>query len=196
MRRSGYPVTVETEVEIRTGGADLCEHFFEPLCELYDEIFSEPPMHWTAGQSSEHRETLQRLMKDAGFKLVIAAIGTDLIGFAYGRTLAPDTKWWDNFLTPVPLETTSERPDRTFAVIDFGVTLPRRGQGLGRRILEALLADRREERATLAVEPEAIESQEFYRHMGWEHVGRLRGAPGDTAPLFDIYVFDLSRAKP
>jgi ribosomal protein S18 acetylase RimI-like enzyme len=187
---------VTTDVEITTGGASLCEQLFEPLCELYDEIFSEPPMHWAAGQSAEHRETLRRLMKDAGFRLVVATVSTELVGFAYGRTLAPDTKWWDNFLTPVPLDTTSERPGRTFAVIDFGITRTRRGQGLGRQILNKLLADRREERATLAVEPEVIESQKFYRRMGWNHVGRLRGAPGDTAPLFDIYVFDLSRENP
>ena len=105
--------------------------------------------------------------------------------------MATDTKWWDNFLSPVAAEVVTERPDRTFAVIDFGVQQAFRGQGLGRRLLDALLADRREERATLAVEPEAENSQGFYRHLGWRLVGRLKGGEGDTAPFFDIYVLAL-----
>jgi ribosomal protein S18 acetylase RimI-like enzyme len=193
---SGYPVAMKTEVEIGIGGAALCEQLFEPLCALYEEIFSEPPMHWTPGQPDEHRETLRRLMQDAGFKLVTATDESGLIGFAYGRTLQPDTKWWENFLIPVPLDITSERLNRTFAVIDFGVRRSRRRQGIGRKILDALLGGRHEERATLAVEPEAIESQNFYRHLGWKYVGRLRGAPGDTAPLFDIYAIDLVGSNP
>lgn len=62
----------------------------------------------------------------------------------------------------------------------------------GSQLLEALLADRSEERATLAVEPEVCNSQGFYRHLGWQLVGRLRGAESDTAPFFDIYVLPLS----
>ncbi len=117
-------------------------------------------------------------------------------GSAYGRPLAEDTKWWDNFLEPVPVEVTSERSGRTFAVIDFGVAGSYRGRGLGRRLLDALLAGRSEERATLAVEPEADASQGIYQHLGWQVVGRLEGAPGDTAPYFDIYVLPLDQASP
>lgn len=178
---------------LRSGAAELCRNLFDPICDLYDEVFSEPPMHWSTGQSEEHRETLRRLADSPGFGLTVAFDGDDLIGFAYGRTLATDSKWWDNFLEPVPPEMTTERDGRTFAVIDFGVRRDHRGLGLGRQLLDMLLADRPEERATLAVEPEADNSQGFYRHLHWRLVGHLRGADGDTAPYFDIYVLPTAR---
>lgn len=176
---------------MRRGSERLGREVFGPVCNLYDEVFSEPPMTWSPGQSEEHRETLHRLVDSPGFGITVASDGDDLIGFAYGRTLATDTKWWDNFLEPVPPEMTTEYEGRTFAVIDFGVRRDHRGQGLGRQLLDTLLADRPEERATLAVEPEADNSQGFYRHLGWHFVGRLRGAEGDTAPYFDIYTLPL-----
>lgn len=189
-------IPVVPEVSIQRGDAHLGSSLFEPVCALYDQVFSEPPMHWSPDQSDEHRETLLRLMADPGFGITVATVGDELIGFAYGRPLAENTKWWDNFLEPVPVEVTTERAGRTFAVIDFGVSAEHRGQGLGRRLLEGLLAGRPEERATLAVEPEADNSQGIYRHLGWRLVGRLEGAPGDTAPYFDIYVLPLVQASP
>lgn len=189
-RCPGYAPHV-TDVQLTRGTTALGQQHFDAICDLYDEVFAEPPMHWSPDQSADHQETLRRLMASPGFGLVLAHAGDELVGFAYGRTLAMDTKWWDNFLEPVPAEVTTERPDRTFAVIDFGVQRSWRGQGLGRRLLDTLLADRPEERATLAVEPAADNSQGFYRHLGWQLVGRLRGAEGDTAPFFDIYALPL-----
>lgn len=186
-------MVVTSAVRLVRGADALCREYFDAICELYDEVFAEPPMHWSVGQSAEHRETLERLMGSPGFGVVLAHAGERLVGFAYGRTLATDTHWWDNFLSPVPAEVTAERPGRTFAVIDVGAQRAWRGQGLGRRLLEALLADRTEERATLAVEPEAERSQGFYRHLGWQRVGRLRGGEGDTAPFFDIFVLPLAQ---
>jgi GNAT superfamily N-acetyltransferase len=152
-------------------------------------------MHWAPEQSTEHRQTLERLTKAPGFGISLAKLDGDLVGFAYGRTLDQKTAWWNDFLVPVDPEITTERTGRTFAVIDFGVTAVLRGKGLGRRLLASLLDGRPEERATLAVEPAATNSLGFYEHLGWRLVGRLRGAQTDTAPFFDILVLPLSQAS-
>ena len=64
-----------TDVHFTRGGAALCGQHFEAVCELYDEVFSEPPMHWSDGQSAEHRDTLRRLMASPGFGLVLVHAG-------------------------------------------------------------------------------------------------------------------------
>jgi GNAT superfamily N-acetyltransferase len=115
-----------------------------------------------------------------------------LIGFAYGATLGPCTNWWDNLLAPLPKAYIVESGERTFAIIDFGVRKPWRGQGIGRRLHDELLGDRREERATLAILPEAIATRAIYERWGWRKVVRLNEID-PTAPhhTFDIMVLPL-----
>jgi ribosomal protein S18 acetylase RimI-like enzyme len=83
---------------------------------------------------------------------------------------------------------------RTFAVVDMAVADRWRGHGIGRALLQRLLADRYEERATLTVEPAAEATQGFYRHLGWRKVGRKRTGPGFFIPYFDVYVLPLRHA--
>lgn len=180
-------------VHLTHGAEALSAEHFDAICELYDEVFSEPPRTWSDTRSVEHRDTLRRLMASPGFGLVLAHAGDQLVGFGYGRTLAADTTWWDGLLEPVPAEVTTEREGRTFSVIDLGVRRAWRSQGVGRKLLEELLHGRREERAVLAVRPDADDAQRFYRRLGWQLVGRLRSVRG-TAPFFDIYVLPLPDA--
>jgi ribosomal protein S18 acetylase RimI-like enzyme len=88
----------------------------------------------------------------------------------------------------VPAEVTREWSGRTFAVIDLAVELSARQQGIGRRLLDTLLDSRPEQRATLAVQPQAEGSHAFYRAVGgWHLVGR-QDTPALVSPQFDIYI--------
>jgi ribosomal protein S18 acetylase RimI-like enzyme len=184
-----------SDIAVRLGTAATAEDLFEPICQLYDRVFSRPPFRWTDEESEHHRELLTGLREDPTFGIVTAQAGDQLVGFGYGFALRPDTKWWQHFQEPLPDDLTKEWPGRTFALIDLAVDEQWRGHGLGRQLTETLLASRSEERATLSVQPTATDTQAFYVHLGWRKVGRKEMPPGVVSPLFDIYVVEL-RSQP
>jgi len=182
-------MTIPVTVSLGTGA--LARRLFGPIYQIYYETFSKPPYQWPEGEAKEYRRRFENLVADPTFGIVIAQLNTELVGFAYGYTLRPSTRWWDGFIAPVPEEVTTEWEGRTFALVDFAVTEPVRGTGVGHRLHDTLLASRREERATLAMEPTAHQARAIYEHWGWRVVGRLRGPATDFAPEFDIMVLPL-----
>jgi GNAT superfamily N-acetyltransferase len=190
---------VSQEVHIQLGTASLARAWLDPICDLYGAVFSTPPFRWQDEESANHRRRTEQLLTRDSFGIAIATHNDQLIGFAYGITLPPDTGWWSGLPDDVPDDITTERPGRTFALIDFAVHEDWRGKGIGRQLHDRLLASRHEERATLTVEPMAIETQSIYTHWGWQKVGRIKAAPGAPAPFFDVFVRQLGepdQAKP
>lgn len=176
---------------VRLGTSATAEACIEPIFQLYYQTFSKPPYQWSENEETAFRERLSRLATDASFGIATARDRDELVGFAYGYTLRPDTTWWQGFVTPVAEELTMEWEGRTFALIDFAVAEGWQGQGIGRRLHATLLGSRREARATLAMEPAAQQARIAYERWGWRVVGRLRGPATDFAPEFDILVRDL-----
>lgn len=176
---------------VELGTSTTAEELFEPICELYDAVFSVPPHYWKPDESEQHRRRLRDLMARPTFGIAVATLHGELVGFAYGSQLSPETKWWEGFITPVSKDITTEWPGRTFALIDLAVENDWRGQGLGRKLHDTLLGSRDEERATLASQPSSTGVQAMYERWGWRNVGRLEGAPTDSAPQFDIFVKPL-----
>lgn len=172
---------------MRCGGAALARQWFEDICVLYAEVFSVPPFAWDDQESARHRHELLDLMQEPSFGIATAVDRSDLLGFGYGHTLPSDTRWWTGFTAPLTDDITNEYEGRTFALIDLAVRGTARGHGLGRQLIDTLLAKRHEERATLCVEPAATGTQEFYRHAGWRRVGRRRMGSGSMFEELDVY---------
>lgn len=178
------------DVRLTTGDGDTVRRHFKPLNDLYVETFSQPPFVWPADGAHRHEEALTTLMREPNFQVVLAYEGEQLVGFAYGHRLPTDHRWWTGVDRPLPREITAEREGRTFALIDFAVSTSRRRQGIGRSLLSTLLRTRPEERTILTVQPTAVETQAFYLHLGWQHLGR-KGPFADTEPPFwDLYLLD------
>lgn len=164
---------------------------YEAVCALFASVFGAPPLSRPPETLAHQRDSLQSLMTEPSFGIATAWDDDALIGFAYGYARSSDSRWWDRLLTPVAEEVTREWDGRTFLVIDMGVARARQGEGIGRRLLDTLLAARPEERASLSVVPDNERAHGFYRHLGWQLVGRVKGAPNHAAPFFDIYLRDL-----
>ncbi len=176
---------------VRLGTAEDARHYFDAICELYDEAFSAPPFVWPETESQRHREMLNDMITKPGFGIALAESSDALVGFVYGTTLTTDTGWWEGFQQQVSPDVTREWPGRTFAVIDLAVQRSARRHGIGRRLLDILLDSRSEQRATLAVQPQAEDTQAFYRAIGgWHLVGR-QDTPAFVSPEFDIYIREL-----
>jgi ribosomal protein S18 acetylase RimI-like enzyme len=91
---------------------------------------------------------------------------------------------------PLSVQLTTEWPGRTFLLFDYAVAPAYRGRGIGRRLHDVLLGSRQEERATLTVQPTAIDTKRIYEHWGWRRIGQTEGGPAAAAPLFDVYLRD------
>lgn len=178
------------DIVVRIGDRSTAAALFEHIRRIYDEVFSEPPYIWDDKESERHRERLSRLMADPTFGLAVAQDGPGLVGFAYGRTVPADNPRLVDFLDPLPPGMADEWEGRTFILVDLAVPKQFRGQRIGRRLVETLVASRAEERAILGVEPEATESQAFYAHLGWQKIGRRREV-GYHVPFYVVYLLPL-----
>jgi GNAT superfamily N-acetyltransferase len=162
---------------------------------IYAEVYSEPPYLWGDEQTKLFEERLEAQRQQDGFALVGARIGGELVGFTFGVTLRPESRWWSGLLSPVGESVTRESPSRTLAVVELLVRSPWRRLGIGKRLHDMLLADRPEERATLTVLPEARPAQLAYAKWGWTKVAQKRN-PLPGAPVFDVLIKPLAKRGP
>jgi ribosomal protein S18 acetylase RimI-like enzyme len=134
-------------------------------------------------------ERLQTHLTRPGYALVTGELDGELVGYAYGLTLLAETQWWNGLKDPLPEEFRRETGERTFAVNEIMVRKPWRRRGIARRLHDALLDGRPEERATLLVEHDNGPAKAAYLKWGWRHVGQLQPFP--DAPLYDSMVLQL-----
>lgn len=120
-----------------------------------------------------------------GFSAVLAISPDDkVIGFAFGFTFGAG-EWWSGNPTPP----TPEILERTkFALIELDVATAMRGQGIGRRLMDELLADRPEPYAVLTSVP-GTPARGMYDRWGWVQMGTAQHAP--DAPVMDQLVLPL-----
>jgi ribosomal protein S18 acetylase RimI-like enzyme len=195
--RKGYTcrMSVPDDVTLAHHDGTQAADLFDAVCCLYDAVFSQPPFRWTDDESEHHRQSLVGLITNPTFGLVTAEAAGELVGFAYGVALTGDTPWWSRMTEPLPDELTAEWTGRTFAVIDLGVRQDHRKRGIGRALLDALLANRPEQRATLTVQPVAADTKAFYDHLGWQRLGTTKAPAGAVSPFFDVYLLPF-QTKP
>jgi hypothetical protein len=167
--------------------ADLSE-----LRALYTEVYAEPPYEWGQEHADLFAKRFEVQRRQEGFSLVEARDGTDLAGLAFGVALQPTTPWWNNLTTTLPPEVTTERPGRTFALVEMLVRVPWRRRHVAQGMHDLLLHDRPEERATLTVLPAAAPAQAAYTKWDWHRVAQKRN-PLPGSPLFDVLVKQLPR---
>ncbi len=169
-------------------GTQAAAHADE-LQALHAEVYADPPF----GRDDDaalfaDRFRVQR--RQPGFVLAEARHGGYLVGYAAGMPLRPSSSWWRGLTTPLPEEITTEHPGRTFALVELLVRASWRRQGIGHALHDLILANRPEERATLAVLPAATPAQNAFRKWGWRKVARVRD-PWPGAPVSDVLVTAL-----
>jgi len=98
-----------------------------PRCQCWDQCLgSAVDGHWHSHKSHPDKVRsaavgLIRLIAHPTFAMVTAEAASELVGFAYGLALKPDTQWWSGMTEPLPDELTAEWSGRTFAIIDLAV---------------------------------------------------------------------------
>lgn len=156
----------------------------DEVADLYEPVYAEPPYNAAAKYSrARFLDRTRDQVLASGFRLVAARRGGGLVGFAFGFSMMPGA-WWANASQP-PREVLDA--DK-YAVVELVVARPERDRGLGRRLLDELLAERPERFATLAAVVDA-DAYAMYRRWGWETAGEFRAEP----PFSDALVLPLRR---
>ena len=133
-------------------------------------------------------ERLEAYVTGPGFELVAGRLPGVMVGYAFGSTLPVDTRWWSGLEAVDAPDLTRETPGRTFAFREILVRKACQKRGYARQLHDALLANRREERATLLVRSDNP-ARELYLRWGWSRVGYVQPYP--DSPRFEAMVLPL-----
>ncbi|MGA5703687.1 GNAT family N-acetyltransferase [Peterkaempfera bronchialis] len=184
------------EVTTELGGVHLAVAHRTALCRMQHQVFSSPPFVTSVRSVQEQEKVFDGLLESRGFGICLARYDGRIVGFAYGHRLPVDHLWWHGFPVDIPEHLSAEWEGRTFTLVDLAVAEGFRRQGLGRRLVDGLLASRPEERVLLSTQPAAGAAHAFYQATGWLLVGRKGPIEGVVPPYWDIYVRPIRRVDP
>jgi ribosomal protein S18 acetylase RimI-like enzyme len=157
---------------------------------VYAEAFAEPPYNETEDDVAATFRRFRSQARKATFRAALAHTEDgEPVGMAYGYPLGSDTGWWDQLTEPVPDEMRREDGHRTFGLMELAVRASWRGQGIARRLHEALLDGTAAERVLLNVHPDSKAAQAAYRAWRYQKVGEAR--PWKDADLHDVMLLML-----
>lgn len=180
-------MTPHTELDLRHYGHTDTAAIRELLLDVHDEVYqgSDDPL---AGRDA-FAKFVDHWSANKAFACVIGYDREQPVGYAYGAPLSPATTWWAKVAPPLPDAFTAETGHRTFALSELMVRSAWRGTGASRRIHDALVASRSEERVTLLVHKEHGKVRALYEGWGYRTVGEA--VPFDGAPELCAMVSDL-----
>ncbi|SBT54911.1 GNAT family N-acetyltransferase [Micromonospora narathiwatensis] len=179
-------------LRLRHYTAEQAEELVDQLVDVYLDAHAEDGSLYNA---ERYRRQLTMHMPRAGWELVAATVGGKLVGYTYGFSLTPDTRWWDGIQEPIPAGFTEEDGRRTFAVSELVVRRRWQRRGVARDLHAELISGRGEERATLLVRPDNTAARNAYHTWGWQSVTSLRPA-WDHAPTFMVLTKALDAISP
>jgi len=157
----------------------------EELLDLHDAVYA------GTGDPLAGREAfapfLEHWAAAEGFMCTAARTSDGrLVGYAYGAPLTASTSWWDGVTPPLEAAAAVENGARTFALSELLVAENWRGTGAARRLHDALLDGRPEERVVLLTHADHPKVVQMYRSWGYVSVGEcvpFEGAPRLVAML-------------
>jgi GNAT superfamily N-acetyltransferase len=158
---------------------------------IYAEAFAEPPYHEAEDDVAAAFRRFPSQTRKPSFRAALARTEDgEPVGMAYGCPIDSGTGWWDELTEPVSDDMRREDGHRTFGLMELAVRGPWRGQGIARRLHEALLDGIEAERVLLNVHPGSRAASAAYRAWGYRKIGE--GRPGGAgADLHDVMLLDL-----
>ncbi|MFB7919259.1 GNAT family N-acetyltransferase [Streptomyces sp. NPDC056061] len=160
------------------------------LLDIYADVYAEPARTDPFCAVDRFAEGLDNWMTRPGWTCTIGYDNDQPVGYAYGAPLPPGTVWWRGLLTDVPTDMVTETGTRTYALSELMVRTPWRKTGTARRLHDAHLAPRPEQRAALLVDQTHPKVHALYATWGWQTLGDLRPRLPD-APLFHAMLLEL-----
>ncbi|GAA0324711.1 GNAT family N-acetyltransferase [Actinoallomurus spadix] len=145
----------------------------------------EPPVDQMPGR----RTIMERHAAYPGFRAFVAGRRRDVVGFAYGFRGEPG-QWWHDVVHAALAETGGPEHAQawmgdTFEVAELHVHPDSQGQGLGRRLITTLCADRPERNVVLSTLDAETPARNLYRSLGLTDLLTAFRFPGG-GPLYAV----------
>lgn len=129
-----------------------------------------------------------------GFRAVGAFEGERLVGFGYGYTSTRGQWWHEQVRGAMAADRTHWLTD-CFELSELHVAPPRQGRGIGRSLLETLLAELPERRVLLSTPEGDSPAWQLYRSLGFVDLLRQHHFVGDARP-FGVLGLDRRADQP
>jgi ribosomal protein S18 acetylase RimI-like enzyme len=145
------------------------------LVDVYRAAMGVPPFHETEVETGWFAQELADELTEPGFRCWVASDNDGQVaGFAYGFPTPeiPADGWYGSLREAVGPGASEQWLTGQFAVVWIAVHPERRGRGLGRSLLERLLAGAGTERAWLVTHDLDTPAQALYRSLGFRELGR------------------------
>lgn len=156
-------------VEVVTHGAGEALALAGAVWPCYDAVFGD-----VADRAQWRAELFDRHAGREGYRLVTAAAGAEVVGFAWGYVGRPGQFWTDLVSRTLPAEVVAEWVGDHFEFVELAVLPTHRHRGLGRRLHDRLL-DGVTRRALLSTSDDDDDpAVRLYRAAGWRTLGTLR----------------------
>ncbi len=160
-------MTIEPLAPEELRGALLDEIYAIYCAALEIDPDGERPAEWR-----DH--TLPRHARRDDFVFLVARDEGEPVGFAYGYTGAYGQWWTDHVARALDEPTRARWLDRPhFEVCELHVRPERQRGGIGKRLLDALLAAQPNDRALLTANPAKAQPVPFYRKHGWLELAQV-----------------------
>ncbi|WP_433603440.1 GNAT family N-acetyltransferase [Nocardia sp. CA-135953] len=162
----------------------------DSVCALFDRAFALPPHRWSTAESVRHRDVFASLLARPGFVLVTAEMDAVVVGAVYGYPLESADGWWDKVEALSP-EFTAESGSRTFLISGLAVDPDWQRKGIGRKVIQRLLADRPEQRVAYSVLPGATGVHSLIGRPETKPVGYRYFPPEAPIESLEFYTLPL-----
>jgi ribosomal protein S18 acetylase RimI-like enzyme len=146
----------------------------DQLVAVYRAAMGAPPFSETEVEAGWFAEELAGELTEPGYRCWVAGDDDRVVGFAYGFP-TPEIRsegWYGSLRRAVGPEGAERWLVGQFAVVWLAVHPGWRGRGLGRRLLERLLAGAGTERAWLVTHDMDTPARGLYRSLGFRELGR------------------------
>ena len=146
----------------------------DQLVAVYRAAMAAPPFLESEVETGWFAQELAGELTEAGFRCWVAGDGDRTVGFAYGFPTpeVPSDGWYGSLREAVGPDAADHWLVGQFAVVWIAVHPDRRGRGLGRRLLERLLAGASTDRAWLVTHDLDTPARALYRSLGFQELGR------------------------
>ena len=155
----------------------------QAAADVYLDAFSRPPYGETRDDQAAFLDRVRRYAAREGFRLVAAVDGSRLVGIGLAVVAHPGDWYRDQLASGMtPAEVDRWLAQDCLEVVHLAVRPIAEGQGLGGRLLAALVADPGAPTGVLTVSPLADRARRLYRRHGWSLV-REDVRVGDAEPV-------------
>jgi ribosomal protein S18 acetylase RimI-like enzyme len=147
----------------------------DQLVAVYRAAMGAPPFGETEVETGWFAQELADELTEPGYRCWVASDDDGQVaGFAYGIPTPeiPPDGWYGSLREAVGPDGAEQWLTGQFAVVWIAVRPERRGRGLGRALLERLLAGAGTERAWLVTHDLDTPARALYRSLGFRELGR------------------------